>query len=376
MHRVLGPIPRRSIVGIGVIGLFCAGSGGFNGWVDDLFTLLVQISTRRTAQDAFGHGLGFPRFGSRSRFVAHGGEHSRDFIGLDNLAGLDGPHLPGLGDTQIANGHFGDGPQVGSQSGGFRSTFCLGNNRCGWCLAADGLGHRRGGLRLRGRLLGQLTSLLLQRLGLLLDGGLLGGQLLLRSLRDAHPQLTDPHQQLVVGEEEQARQVDDHIGDRRTHATHRILDPGIVDLMPQQPSRTGPAVLADLDTRDPTLAQIQHTHAGDHQTHRGDERSPTAQVIQGRNERSETEPQQQHREHPGAEAQGQIEPVDHMGPEATHPVPDGRIGLGGVDAKIQAVVGNQGSGQHHRHQDQQQALAVDPDTVLAGFLCPLFGRHG
>ena len=43
--------------------------------------------------------------------------------------------------------------------------------------------------------------------------------------------------------------------------------------------------------------------------------------------------------------------VDHVGPEAAHPIPDGRIGLGGVDAKIQSIVGNEGGGQHHRHQD-------------------------
>ena len=43
--------------------------------------------------------------------------------------------------------------------------------------------------------------------------------------------------------------------------------------------------------------------------------------------------------------------VDHVGPEAAHPIPDGRIGLGSVNAQIQSVIGNEGGSQHHRHQD-------------------------
>ena len=51
----------------------------------------------------------WPHHLSLSRLVARRGEHRRNFISLNNLASLDGPNLPGLGDTQVTNGHLGEG---------------------------------------------------------------------------------------------------------------------------------------------------------------------------------------------------------------------------------------------------------------------------
>ena len=105
MCSVLRAIPRRSILAIERLSPGPDGLNGFN----SAPLLIIQISTRRTAQNALSHRLGLPGFRCQSRLVARRGEHCRDFISLDHLAGLDGPNLPGLGDTQITNGHLGEG---------------------------------------------------------------------------------------------------------------------------------------------------------------------------------------------------------------------------------------------------------------------------